>query len=100
MQKTADIKFNNNRFCLTGELDCYNVMSVYEKSLTLINNSTELEFDFSSLKSSDSAGIVLIMEWIKYAKKHNKPLRFYSLSNHLISIAKAAGLDQLINSYV
>lgn len=96
MQKQADIIFQNNKFLVSGELDCANVMSVYKKSLPQLENCRALEFDFSQLKSSNSAGLALIIEWIKFARQRNKSIQFNHLSTDLMSIAKAAGIDRLI----
>lgn len=95
--KQADIIFQENKFLISGELNFANVMAVYKKSLPQINKSTALEFDFSALKSSDSAGLALIIEWIKFAKANNKSIRFAHLSRDLLSIARAAGLGSLIS---
>lgn len=96
--KQADITLNHNSFAVSGNLNCFNVMSVYKKSLVQLNNVPALEFDFSAVKSSDSAGLALIIEWIKYAKNSNKPIKFHHLSSHILALAKAAGLDMLIIS--
>lgn len=98
LQKYAGITFQENKFLVTGDLDFSNVMSVYAKSLPQLNDCPELEFDFSQLKSSDSSGLALIIEWLKFAKRYNKSIRFMHLSPDLMLIAKAAGIDQLILS--
>lgn len=96
MQKAADIIFQENIFFVAGHLNFSNVMSIYQKSLLELNKCSSFEFDFSQLKSSNSAGLALIIEWVKLAKQVNKPIRFFSLSQDLMSIAKVTGLSQLI----
>lgn len=98
MQKVADITFQNTEFMLSGELDFANVMSVYQKSLRNLSDCANLTFDFSELKSSDSSGLALIIEWVKLAKQQRKPIHFKNLSKDLLSIASAAGLSNLISS--
>lgn len=100
MTKLADITFQNNVFTLTGELDYSNVMSVYQKSLPhLNNNATTYTFDFSQVKDSNSAGLALIIEWIKAARRQQKKIQFKSLSPELLSIAKVSGLDKVLQSH-
>lgn len=96
MEKSADIAFRDNKFHITGELDFANVMAIYKKSLLQMHDQATLTFDFSSLKSSNSAGFALIVEWIKFAKSQNKPICFENLSDDLLSIAKTSGMDKLI----
>ena len=52
-----------------------------------MSENNELEFDFSRLKSSNSAGLALMIEWIKLAKRSNKKIRFLSISEDLKAIA-------------
>lgn len=97
MQKYADITIENTTCLVSGELSFANVMSVYEKSLSYLLSSGELNFNFSQVKSSDSAGLALILEWNKFAKLNNKAIRFSNIPPHLISLAKAADIDEVIN---
>jgi len=96
MKKYADIIFQDNKFAITGDLDFFNVMSVYEKSLAQLHKEKSWHFDFSGLKSCDSSGIALMIEWIKLAKKQSKSIEFSHLSPEILSTAKAAQLDNLI----
>jgi phospholipid transport system transporter-binding protein len=96
-KKQADMTFQDGTFFLTGDVDFFNVMSLYQQSLPQINLCQALHFDFSGLKSSDSSGLALIIEWIKLAKKQNKPIRYSHLSQDILSLAKISGLDQLID---
>ena len=96
MQKHADIKFQDHQFLVTGNLDFSNVIWVYKKSLLQMHHQTQLVFDFSGLKSSNSAGFALIIEWVKFAKQHHQSIAFTNLPSALLSIAKIAGLDKLL----
>lgn len=95
----AEIHFQDNRFLIRGDLNFRNIMSVYNQSLPQLQQCPELIFDFSQLKSSDSSGLALIMEWIKLCKRMKKPVKFINLPEEMVSIAKAAGMDELFGSY-
>lgn len=95
--QNADILFKNNQFFLTGDLTYSNVMSIYEKSLPDLYKCLELRFDFSRLKSSDSSGLALMIEWIKFSKHQHRRIQFLNLSKELMAIAKVAGIDGLIS---
>ena len=96
MPRHADIRFHNNAFLISGDLGFCNVMHIYERSLSQVQRCHELNFDFAQVTSSNSAGLALIIEWLKCAKQHNKPINFTNLSPDLLAIAKAAGIDNLI----
>lgn len=96
MNKQAGMKLSNQIIFVDGELNFNNVMSVYAKSLSLIAQCSELAFDFSDLRSSDSSGLALIIEWVKLAKSRQKPIRFLHLPPYLQALATAASLDGLL----
>ena len=89
----------DNRFVIVGKITCYNAMTIYKKSLSYLTKAPALEFDFAEVRSSDSAAIALIIEWLKFAKSNTKTIHFYNLPQELLSLAKAAGLQLLISRY-
>ena len=84
---------------MTEDLNFQNVMLLQQKTAHFQTNP-ELIFDFSSVTSSDSSGLALVMEWIKLAELYNKKVFFKNLSNGLLALAKASGLDSLITPRV
>ena len=98
MRKHAALTFNNSIFQVTGDLNFNNVMSLHRQSLSYFDSCPELTFDFSGVTSSDSSGLALVIEWIKLAEQHKKPIYIKNISDGLLSIAKASGLDKIIGS--
>ena len=94
--KHADIDYQEDKFIVSGDLHFSNVMAIYKKSSKNLSKNPVLEFDFSNVRSSDSAGIALIIEWIKFAKLTNKEIYFHSLSSDILQLARAAGLEKFI----
>ena len=98
IQKQADITFQDHAFFVKGDLTFTNVMALYEKSLLDLMHCPQLRFDFSQLHSSDSAGLALVIEWMKLAEQSHKKIQFDNVSDDLMSIAKAAGLNGFIKT--
>lgn len=96
LKKRVSIISENNKFFISGEINFANVMFVYQRSLIEFIKSKQLAIDFSQLQSCDSSVLALIIEWIKFAKEHHKPIQFYNLSADVLAIAKVTGLDHLI----
>lgn len=96
MTKQASIEYKNNEFVLSGELDFCNVMSLYAKSLAHIAESKHLIFNFAQLTTSSSAGLALMVEWVKMAEREQKTIEFKSISADLVAIAAVSGLDKII----
>ncbi len=94
--KKADITFENNTILLSGKLDFFNVMSVYQKSLNFIKANEVITIDCTHLEEANSATIALMIEWIKRAKEISAPVKFQGVSADIMAIAKAAGLDSII----
>lgn len=97
-RKLASIEKIGQTLMLKGDLNVFNAMSIYVKSLMYLKELNEVQIDFAELNSSDSVGLALMVEWLKYANKHNKNIRFLHLSPHLIAIAKAAGMEEMLEN--
>ena len=95
-EKHADIIMENNQLIVSGELSLCNVMQLYEKSLAYMPQCETVAFDFAQVKSSDSAGLALIVEWVKCARSLRKPITFSNISPQLSAVAKASGIEELI----
>ena len=94
--KSAEINFKNNIFLIHGDLDFSNINMLYKKSLPYLPSVGRLIFDFSQVKSSNSAGLALMIEWQKYALAHHQKLEFQHLPANLLVIAQAANLLSLL----
>lgn len=95
MNGLANITCENNRLIISGDLDFSNVMSLWDASLPLLAQSEVWLFDLSHVGSSNSAGLALLVEWIKLARKKNKKIHFDHIPSQLFSIAKVCGVDLL-----
>jgi len=94
--KVADIVFADNQWYVTGDLDHANAMSVFDKSIRAMKTKEMFTINFSKLKSCNSLGLVMIFEWLKYAKKHQIILSFRSIPADILGVAKAARLEHLV----
>jgi phospholipid transport system transporter-binding protein len=94
----ADITCENNTILLSGKVDFFNVMSVYQQSLSFIVAQQAFTIDCTHLQEANSAVIALLIEWIKHAKAIAASITFRGLSPDLLVLAKAANLDDLLTS--
>lgn len=96
MGSMTHLIYKDNVIFLHGTLNFGNVMSIYQQSLAYIQQMTEVNIDFAHLQTTNSAGLVLIIEWIKTARKLHKTIHFFHLPTKLMAIAEIAGVDCLI----
>ena len=91
------IAIQQGRLIVSGDLDYSTVMLLWNQSLPLIQSLNELKFDLTEVSSSSSAGLALLIEWIKYAKRTKKPIQFINIPEKLKSIISAAGIDGVLS---
>ena len=96
MNGLADIVNQENRLMISGDLNFSSVPHVWQKSLPLLASQSTFDFDLSAVTSVSSAGLALLIEWLKYARKQHKTCRFFHVPQQLLSIAEAAGIANLI----
>lgn len=99
MPHHARVVREQNELKVLGDLDFHNVMVVVEQGSQFIVNQQQSVFNFSELKTSNSAGLALIIEWIKISHQLKRRVQFTGISQKLMAIAQAAGLERLISRY-
>jgi len=80
-------------FQLEGELS---FKSINQQTLLLLNLETSaspLYLDLQALSKIDSAGVALLIEWIKFAKIHQIELLFEHLPAQLIALLELSYLS-------
>jgi len=93
---------DSKRKCIgiTGHLDFQTIPVLWRRIQPVVEKLHELHFDFSRVEGvSSSAALALLIEWIRYAEKTGKSLRFDALPAQLVSIGKAAGIGELLEKY-
>lgn len=53
-------------------------------------------FDLSGVEKTDSAGLALLVEWMAWGEKHQKPIRFVNIPRQMMDIARVSGLDRIL----
>ena len=51
--------------------------------------------DLGKVGNADSAGLALMLEWIKHARSKRVQLRFINMPGQLLNLAKLSGLDNM-----
>ena len=92
MSKAAMTADEKGQLIVSGELNFATIVGLWNQSLPLFTNRSQIDIDLSQVTQSNSAGIALLVEWIKYAKRTNKPILFHGIPAQLQSIAAVAGV--------
>jgi phospholipid transport system transporter-binding protein len=92
----ASIVQQNGRLIVSGDLNFSTVVKLWRESLPLFSSLGTLDFDLSNVRSSNSAGVALMIEWVKYAKNKNQVIKFIDVPQQLESIILAAGIKKIL----
>jgi phospholipid transport system transporter-binding protein len=91
--KEIGIVKQNGRLMVSGDLNFKTVPTLWMQSLPLLAEINDLHFDFEQIRFSNSAGIALMIEWMKYAKDAQKNISFHHIPLQLDSIINATGVN-------
>ncbi|WP_347987500.1 STAS domain-containing protein [Methylomonas sp. AM2-LC] len=80
-------------FSIAGELTFASITKQTVNSFNLLKDSDNVCIDLADVSATDSAGLALMIEWIRLSKQHNKHISFKNIPEQLIALAKLSGLD-------
>ncbi|MDH3281647.1 MAG: STAS domain-containing protein [Gammaproteobacteria bacterium] len=83
---------------LAGPVTFDTVASLYESTQFDFVDDGELTIDLSKVSRVDSAGLALLLEWMRSSRQSNCRLRFTNIPEQLNSLMEVTGLDDVIAS--
>lgn len=86
----------NNAYELLGPLDFETVSCLRLQGFGLLDGQAELVFDLGGVERSDSAGLALLLEWVREAQRRGTEIRFQNMPPQMSAIARTSGLDKLL----
>jgi phospholipid transport system transporter-binding protein len=94
MSQLTIIKEGPRHFVIDGDLTFATIDKQTLKSFSFLKSSTEITIDLSRVANTDSAGLALMIEWIKYSRQNRTQLSFKNIPEQLRNLAKLSGFDQ------
>ena len=86
----------SNQIQVGGELTFATANKLLTESAKLFASLTSIDIDLSAVNNSDSAGVALLVEWLRLAKQTGKKIVFTNIPEQMIVIADISGLDELL----
>ena len=83
-------------FILSGVLSFQTVPMIWQHGLKLFNEAPSLVLDLKQIDRSDSAGLALLIEWMRFARSQNKPISYINMPSQMLAIARASSLDSIL----
>lgn len=81
---------------VSGALTFATVPAVLNASKAFFKTRDALHFNLQSVSQCDSAGLALLISWVRRAAADDKPLSFEHLPAQLKAYAKVAGVEHLL----
>jgi phospholipid transport system transporter-binding protein len=63
-------------------------------------HGSQIEIDCNTITASDSAGMAVLLDWLAYAKRSSRSLRFAGLPNQVKAIAQISDVLTLLEKGV
>jgi phospholipid transport system transporter-binding protein len=87
-----------DKFAVSGELSFATVTGLLAQSRSLFAVAANLDIDLSGVKHADSAGLSLLLEWLRYGKRESKAVRYHGLPAQLHALANISEVDSLFGN--
>lgn len=83
-------------FLLIGELSFDTVPAISAKFANMANNSAEVILDLQGVSRTDSAGLALLIEWMRSAHREKKRIVFKNMPEQMLAVAKVSELEDIL----
>jgi phospholipid transport system transporter-binding protein len=93
----SNVSYANSCCSIAGELNFASVMLILKETLPLFEKepTASILVDLAKVTFINSAGIALVIEWVKCAQKFNKKIIFKNIPKELQAIAQLIQLNFL-----
>jgi phospholipid transport system transporter-binding protein len=86
------------RFRVSGVLDASTAAEVLEESESRFSQAPRIDVDFTGVGESDSAGLALLIEWLRRARQSGKEIHFANLPAQIEALARISEVEDLIGA--
>ena len=84
------------RYSVSGPLTFATVRDVLRAGQSTIVADGDIEIDLSNVAAADSAGLALLIEWYRVARRRQQVIRFKGTPESLQALAKISELDKVL----
>ncbi len=86
----------DGRLEIHGELSFASVPGLWRDCQAQCTSGTAIDVDLGQVQRSDSAGLALLIEWLREVQRHGGSLRFFNIPAQMLEMARVSGLDQIL----
>jgi phospholipid transport system transporter-binding protein len=86
------------RFALSGVLSLATAASVLMAGERAFADATDIEVDLSGVATADSAGLAVLLEWVRWARLRGRRLRLVAMPPVLTAIADISEVEDVLQA--
>lgn len=94
MSQLTLVEQGDGRFLVDGDLTFATINKRTLKSMKALAAHKDIMIDLGQVQNTDSAGLALMIEWIRYCRGRRAMLRFSNVPAQLLSLAHLSGFDK------
>ena len=85
-------------YLVSGELDFDTVPGLLELGRSMLEGggADPLRLDLRGVTRADSAGLALLIEWFKAARRGGREITFVNVPPQILAMARVSGLDGVL----
>ena len=91
-QRTAE-----GRYQVKGGLSFDTAAEIWAQSKDGFGAETSVNIDLAEISEVDSAGLALVLEWVRWARSERRQLTFSHVPAKLMALARISEVDELLN---
>jgi phospholipid transport system transporter-binding protein len=84
------------RFRLSGTVGFGTAMPLLEKSRELFKDVPDVRVNFADVERFNSAGVALLIEWLRWARRGKRGLLFEALPEEALAMARICEVESLL----
>ncbi|HEY0681835.1 MAG TPA: STAS domain-containing protein [Steroidobacter sp.] len=87
----------DGRFKVYGALNAETVTELLKRSEAAFKGAVSLEIDLANVPEGDSAGLALMIEWLRLAKQRQQTIHFKNVPEQIAALARISEVADLLD---
>jgi len=90
-------RHGDGRYVVSGELTFATVPAVWRETREWFSEGGAIAVDLAGVSRADSAGLALLLEWLRSAKQRGAPVVFEHMPAQIRAIARLSALESVLD---